>query len=399
MSEKQWINVGSAPELSIRCGGSLLIQGQSENSLIGSGNFTLTDNQIESSETLRLVVPLRATVRVKDVAGTCKIKGVQGNVLIESCGGSVSVAAIGGAVTLGTIHGEAKVQNVGRLLTITHLESDLVARGVGGVVADTVQGDCQLQQIAGPVELQKVQGDCAVNGVSADLTLRDVGGDVVIKGIAGRVYLHGRDDVRVQGPLCAGKHELSADSTLSLSWNPDDPLTLLAIAPKINNQLPLENLQRQEGQLMGQLGDGSATVMLQAKERITLKGRSEEERKWSHDEAEFDFARLGEKLAAELSSKAQEVVEQIAPELNSRVETTLRSLQTSLERVISELENPKQRTQQPPSPPPPPPPSATATPKSAEPAPDRTAEQLRILRLLEQKLITIEEANVLLARL
>lgn len=404
MSE-QWFNVGNNPTLTINCQGSISIRGRTDGSVVAKGNsYEVNGTHIESQGDLRLWVPLKSNLAIVAIAGDCRIKGVGGSVSGGEVAGDVVASSVEGDFQLEKVYGDLKVRHNGGAVVIKQeVAGDVSVNHAYGVNITKVYGDVSAKSISGALRVGEVYGDVAVKSVTDDVTLENVHGDCALANLSGTSTLvNARDDIRISGSLSPGKHSFSADSTITFRWPADASLAVTAKAPKINNRLTLDESTSEEGALSGTIGGGDAVVNLSARDRITLRpdARSESE-DWTFAEFEFDMAGIGEKISAELNTRMEELSSRIGPEINVKVEGALRKAQAAVERVAQQMEREISQAQ------------AKASRKAKvkkksrpsrsapqpEPAVDTSAEQLKILSMLEEGTISIKEANELLASL
>ena len=411
MSE-QWFDVGAAPHLTITCDGSIALRGRTDGSVVAKGSsYSIDGTHITSEGNLKLLVPKDASVTFERVEGSVKLKALGGSLSAESISGDVSLFGVQGAINITDVHGDLRI-NDSSSVTIENVHGDLKVRGCGELQIQAIHGDATVAHSDAGVSLHQVYGDVMLRTIGGDVNLPEVHGDVAMGNVAGIVNVIAHDDIRLNGALGPGKHHLKSESTLAFRWPPEAPLTLTALAPNISNKLPLVDIAHNSkaGELSGRIGDGACTVTLEAAERITLRPdvRSEYESDWeSFAEFDFDMSGIGERISAELNAKMAEFSTSVGPEINMQVERALRKAQSAIDRAVgkmdSELKNSQRRGRRP-TPPPPPrkpgrPRSAPTPPPAPETPVDTTAEQLKILKMLEEGTISVNEANELLAAL
>ncbi|MCZ7671400.1 MAG: hypothetical protein M5U34_31835 [Chloroflexi bacterium] len=194
-------------------------------------------------------------------------------------------------------------------------------------------------------------------------------------------------------------------------WPVDAPVTINAQASAIKNRLPLQDVAEEAGVLTGHLEQGSAVLNLEAGGRIILKEAQLVKDAWAQDSGEdfnfnfgFDFAEIGERISREVEQN----VSRLADELQHRFgpnfgEEMAEKFARKAEHAAAKAEQAAARAQQRAerqqarharwTPPPPPKPAAPPKPKSSP------EEQIKILKMVEQGIISPEEANTLLQAL
>ena len=360
--------------------------------------------------TIRL--PHDATLRVERVYGDARFKLLEDQLIIEQIMGSLTLRSVAGT----------QIESVQGNLSARQVAGDLLVNQVmGNAEARNVQGRCLLEEVSGNLELRDVDGE--VNSSArgnADLRLRTLSGENYSVECSGnlrcrlpedastRLELSSEaEDIRVRQPTGTQTHrkarcelnlgagevamKLSAGGSLYVSSQPADwaePEDLGAdfsegfgfsgdynsriadqIAAQIESQM--EAMTRRLNEQMANLSSAMGKA-----------GLSEAE-----TEALMERARETQERAAAL---AQEKMRRAQAKLERKLEAARRRSEMKAQAAERRSQS---RGRRPwsfewPSPPPPPP---------KEPVSDE--ERLMILRMLEQKKITLQEAEELLAAL
>lgn len=364
----------------------------------------------------------------------------------------------GAAVQVGSAEGEARFRLLDDSLTIGVVHGSLFLRNVAETKAETIHGELLAKQVAGDLEVNQVhgnvlardiQGSCRLLNVQGNLDLRDVEGDIQVT-VDGNMRLRLSLMMGSQYQLEAGGNvhvRLPEDASLRLNLNSGGFITV---------RLPDERKVTQEESCELTLGDGSGTMNITAGGSIYLSARDsgldEDEAAGSSpsgmpDDFNEQIARQVEaQLDAQLGMMNRQLNEQMATltaslgragmsadeaerimrqarerseRSNAQAQEKVRRAQEKLERKLEagrrrdeqrasqgSSQRPGQRPGQgtwgarfgrgafhvnfPPTPPGPPVP-----PKEAV----SDEERLAILRMLEQKKITLEQAEQLLSAL
>jgi hypothetical protein len=168
--EKKVVTTSAAPTILLDVKGDLRCKGQDtlEVTVKSDNPEDLVFDALDDRVTIRcpgdcnVGVPRAAIVQLSAVQGDVVIKALDGDLIID------------------TIHGDLELRNV-RLTRIGNLNGDLEAKNVeGNLIIDSVRGD---------VSIRGVQGDFTVtNHVAGNLNLSDVGGNASAT-VNGNVYL------------------------------------------------------------------------------------------------------------------------------------------------------------------------------------------------------------------
>jgi DUF4097 and DUF4098 domain-containing protein YvlB len=373
----------------------------------------------------------------------------QDDVVRINCDGNCEIRMpSGGAVQLNNAHGEARFRLLEDVLKIETVHGSLYLRNVAETTVETVHGELLARQVAGDLKvdhvhgnvmLRDVQGQCLLEQVQGNLDLRDVEGDV-------KVALQGNARLRL-GAILGSQYEIQAEGNVHCRLPEDASIrvNLSSSGRMISVKMPDETKTYQQESYTFTLGEGAAVMNISAGGTIYLSVR---EMDWSEDEdqpANFDeFSRMqddfSEQIARQVESQIEAQMEMMNRQLNQQManltasigmagvsaeetERIVRRARESSERAAAQaqekvrraqeklerkLETTRRREEQHAQPGahwgfragrggwhvnfPPTPPAPTKEAVMDE-------ERLAILRMLEQKKITLEEAESLLSAL
>jgi hypothetical protein len=310
-----------------------------------------------------------------------------------------------GPVTLGRVSGDASLRNVGAL-NAESIAGDFTLRGGKGVCAiDTVSGDASIRDIDGMVAIENVGSDLYVRNVHAAVDVK-AGGDVAL-------YL---------APLPGQTYDITAGDDLILRMSPDTnvKLHLTSGSPdSIHVDFPGVDLPEDCTGcevVIGQAADAMAEMLLTAGDDLLVTSQAD-----SWDSA-ADFG-VGMRDGGEWNVPPFELPEDFSERINQRVQAAMERAQSHLEaanrhaetaghRASIKIEAAMRR--------------AEAKARAAEvrsrrgqanirigrwnwdvtphgpvqgSAPVSDEERLSILKMLQEKKISVEEAEKLLAAL
>jgi hypothetical protein len=366
-----------------------------------SGTFPIT---VSCDEDLIVYLPHASNVKVDQVSGDASLQALSGPVTLGPVDGDLTIKDLG-PVTLGTVSGDVSLRNVGAL-NAESIAGDFTLRGGKGVCAvDTVGGDASIRDIDGMVAIENVGSDLYVRNVHAAVDVK-AGGDVAL-------YL---------APLPGQTYDITAGDDLILRLSPDTnvKLHLTGGSPEsIHVDFPGVSLPEDCAGcevLIGQAADGMAEMLLTAGDDLLVTSQAD-----SWDSA-ADFG-VGMRDGSEWSFPPFELPEDFSERINRRVQAAMERAQSHLEaanrraessghRASIKIEAAMRR--------------AEAKARAAEvrsrrgqanvrigrwnwdvtphgpvqtSAPVSDEERLSILKMLQEKKISVEEAEKLLAAL
>lgn len=302
---RQTFQTDGVPILSIiECLGDLKVQGGPGAEL----HLHADDSHLEASQEgdtvmvscrsdLRVDLPYGASLRVKKVAG------------------DMVARRIGGSSTLGSISGDLALSQVGAV-TIDEVKGDLSGR--------VVEGDLTVQDVAGDMSVRNIAGSLKVGHVGRDLGVRDIQGDAVAEDV--------RSDIRLRTDLAPDREyrfKAAGDIVVRVPATVDAAFTMRTAGGDIRIKAPLDDRHEEQGQITGQLGAGSAQVVLEAGKDIILIARDGE---W--DDAGAGIGLLGAEIGAEFGTEFAGLAEEIAAQIESHME----EMSVHLENKMAHLE-------------------------------------------------------------
>lgn len=334
------------------------------------------------------------------------------SVSIDSVGGDMDLRAMEGPVQIGSVGGDLQVRSVGSL-HIDHVGGDLNLRGASG--------DCQVNAVGGDSSVKDVEGNLSLMGVGADAYIRQVLKDVQV-GAGADVVLYLDPEGKREYQISAGSSvllRLPADTGATLDLTAGGPASIRIDMPKVD---AAEVMAQGLGQVV--LGNGESRIQISAGDEIVITHRAEE---WA-SMAEFgpdawdshDFPGvppippippippvpglegLGERINERLSGKLEKIGERLGEQTRRRTEASMRRAEAAIRRAEQKMRAAEQRSRFS---------GFSGRPKvvvdhnlkfrPVQPAADPVSdeERLTILRMLEEKKISLKEAESLLAAL
>jgi hypothetical protein len=187
------------------------------------------------------------------------------------CGSELDIDSVSGDMDLRVLEKAVVISNVG---------GDLQANGTCGLTVDSVggdfsaraiQGDCRVSNVGRDVSLTTVSGQVSLGGVGADLYVRDVDGSLSAQASA--------DAVLFINPAAGGKYSITAGSTILLRLPVDASAKLNLVAggmDAIRIDFPGVEADDVQSPYQFTLGKGEAVISLVAGADIIITHNAEE---------------------------------------------------------------------------------------------------------------------------
>jgi len=343
-------------------------------------------------------------------------------------------------VQIQTAYGAARVRQLTESLLIEDVHGQLEVRETGGIQVERTYGSLRARQIDGDLVAEHINGNVYGRSILGKCILGEVNGNVEIRDVIADVQINANGNVKLELRSLGGEsYALDVDGNLHLRLpaNADAQVTFHSDSDMIRIKLPDTSRTVQESTYELTLGSGGRQIALRAGGAIYFSASDE----WETEEEGEEFTQLpddfGDQIAEMIESQLEEQMEMMNRQLNEQfdrlsnsigkkglsdeeMETIMEQARMKSERANLRAQEAMRRAQEKmvrkmeaaqrrksmrtreasrrgqtgrswsiniPTPPTPP-----VDPVSEE-------ERLMILRMLEQKKITLEEADELLSAL
>jgi hypothetical protein len=283
---------------------------------------------------------------------------------------------------------------------VAEVEGDVSLRGTRNGTFTAIHGDLSARMVEGDLNIDSVHGDANLHSVTGDLTIGQGFRDVNLSDVNGLVNVSGvTGDIRLRGGLKVGDHSLAARGDIVVRWPISLPLHVVASGSQIVNRLPLEDVAEEKGNLTGRIGKGGTNLALAAGGRVILRHSEAPGESWERygSDMEFDFnvemagiaARVEAEVNNHLARATRDFESRFGPDFGQRIaEKIARKAERAADHARRRTDMRGRGSW------------SEFTPPSSPPAkPASTAEQLRILKMVESGKITPEEGSMLLEAL
>ncbi len=331
-------------------------------------------------------------------------------------------------LNIDSVHGDVHIKNIQGELFLDNVHGSLTLRAVSGTQIDTVHGDFSAKEVDGSLQVCAIFGNAAVREIFGDCALRGVEGNLDLRRINGLVAADCRGNVRLRLDLLSeARSEVTADGNINCSLPPKTSVRLImkSEAEMIKVRLPESAQVYQQPELVLELEDARAEMQLAAGGGLYVSFDEDNSQETFGGEAmtSDDFGqRIAQQVKAQVASHLEMVSQKIGEQMErmsdqfkaagsstektnrviekarwsseqsaARAQEKIRLAQEKLERKLGAAQ--RQYVKKAPAVDNPAQASSVSSEKVAE------EERLMILRMLEQKKITLEEADRLLSAL
>ena len=294
--------------------------------------------------------------------------------------GDVRADGVAGLRLTGACHGDLRFE-AGSSLTVESLSGDLRVSGATEVGLGRVHGDLWAEKLIGGLQLDRADGSARLDDIRGAVTLGALAGDLrASKPVGGLVATRVNGDVQLNGPFGSPEgYAVSADGDIQIHLPADADLRLIVRAGgRIRSDVPLSPAADGSPNFSGAVGRGAGRMTLAARGdiRVAQDGAQAAGTSWERR------GRAGGDSFAELNGLGDRIRQQVTASL-AAAGINMETGEVNVGRGARAPRTPPPSERAKPSPPP----TASA------------AEQMAILKMVEDGKITPEEADTLLKAL
>ena len=360
------------PVVTIRTHGNLSLQGWDQRQIMVQGGSRYNLNVRQEGDSVFIASPEDCLISIP----------ARSKVIIERVGG------------------DAYVRNLENDLICKRIGSDLHLSRTGYISIEQVGGDCEVLQVTGDIDARKIGGDFIGKNITGCTVIERVGGDLLLQNANAPITSRAGGDIHISlANKPSGETNLAPGGDLTLHMPEDSGAAFEIISGGATIDIELgAQVQRLEQQVYsGSVGDGSARFSLRAGGDVEITSRSWNEELLRNLESKIDDEQ--QTFESSFEDRFDNMAQQMASEVASRAE---RRVQAALRRLEHRGVFPGQSTgggqfdpfnkgfpfkkNEPPAP-----------PKPSEPVSDE--ERMMILKMVEARKISVEEAEKLLEAL
>jgi hypothetical protein len=293
-----------------------------------------------------------------------------------------------------SISGDAAIRGVSGDIEIASISGDLSMRDVGSVAIGSIDADLSLRGARGNLYVKSADGDVSIRDVEGNITLDSVADDLALRGARGNVKVNVGEDVVVYlEPRDEGNYLVTAGDDILMVLPTTANATVIMQGDEIAVDWPGVKNEPDATQRTVVLGSGLAKITLNAGGDIRLTNQANAaesaEEFGNFAGLNFDWSGFGERISRQ--------VQAVTTRATRNAEEAARRAERHAERHARRWGR---------TPPPPPGPWVDFGPKgmpnppgAPKSEPVAEEERMAILKMLQEKKITAEQAEQLLQAL
>ena len=360
---------------------------------------------ITANSSCELTIPVQSSIEIEKGMGSVSISNVKNKINIEKVLGNLILMDVDSA-HIEKVGGNFSVKNASGKIYLEKINANLVVDGVESFHCEKVGGNATVRGVAGDFYLTKTVGNFKAEKISGGMQFERANGSIVARS----VNIEG--DLRADGNIRLIDFDFSDDLDLRAGGKifirvPEDfagaRLDLHSGGQEITLKSGDVDMKINEGVLEYQLGDSKRNLFISAGGEIEfVEGYDPDEEIIGDISSHFDFEEtafselIRERVvsATRRADAKVRITEKRLEQMKDRVEK-LRGFNINLELGDKKI---ALDSRIPPIPPLPPVPPIPPVPPLTRPAGKKGAsdeERLMILKMLQDKKITVDEAEAL----
>ncbi len=235
------------------------------------------------------------------------------------------------AVSVKSVSGDAHLKGIGGYLELDNVAGDLNLREVRTTSVKTCAGNFTASRIQGDLRCSSISGDCLIDEVQGQLELKGVAGDLQIQKVAGGVDAKAGGDGMIDFhpvPWQAYRIKVGGDLAIIMPADIDADLSLHSGAEEIRIFPGKLNLSRNEKKLEYKLGDGGTAIQFTAGGSVFISDNEFD----LLDGFKVNLEEFG-KLTADFSAETAEQIKVNLGTLEEDLKESLSGLAETLEQI------------------------------------------------------------------
>ncbi|HPH94791.1 MAG TPA: hypothetical protein PKW33_01840 [Anaerolineaceae bacterium] len=416
MVQKTISNFGTSSRLIIKSIGDLYLTGSDSPDIVveSESEYGVKIRQegdaflVSLLENANITLPRAAAITIEKCSGNLSLAGLSGPVAIIKVSGDLTIGQIG-QVNLEKVSGNLVAAPLnGGALQIAKVSGNACFDGAGNLSIEKISGDCLLKNQQGTFSVARISGNLIGKNLSGDLNASSISGDCSLQTVeSSQVNLRCSGNMRLGFSNTAGNHNLAAEGDLAVYIPPQ-----AAAAVKITSEgeairlrlADQTNTLRQRQHTL-QLGLGGGTLTLASDGNVLLSDQpwmdnleKDLDRAFSGQQAEPVRLHSGGRSGLNITISTDEIMQRVT----RRAEEATRRAEERINSALNRLDS---------MPIPPASPAYSndsgyneySQPDEAEvefeEMPHEAVsdeERLMVLRMIQEKKISVEEAEKLL---
>ncbi len=276
-------------------------------------------------------------IRIKDLSDQDQVKTKKDQVEIHFPGDGFIHIPHHLEVEIQSVSDQAVIKRINNEIKVASVGGDLTIIDVNTVTAESIGGDLIAKRVQGDLKVENTGGDALIDIIKGQISLRNVGGDIVITDVGGGIEATAGGEGTVDfNPVPWQAYQINVGGNLSATMPKESNADLVLKSGEKDISLTIGemNVKSKENELSQQIGEGGPTVMLTAGGKIFISG---------DDFSVFKGIKMNVKdfgeITADFSAQTTDHIKSSLDHLEVDLQESLSGLSESLEGIGLSEEN------------------------------------------------------------
>jgi len=178
-------------------------------------------------------------------------------------------------VEIKSVGTDASIKRINSDMNISTVGGDLTLNNISTASAESVGGDLFAKRVQGDLKVENTGGDALIDNINGQISLRQVGGDIIIAEVAGGIEATAGGEGTIDFlpvPWQAYKVEVGGSLSVTLPEESNADLVINSAAKDISLTIGELDLKSSDNELTHQLGEGGPAVIFSAGGKVFISG-------------------------------------------------------------------------------------------------------------------------------
>jgi hypothetical protein len=337
---KKTIETTTNPQVQVRqVGNDLQVKGWDRPEVLAkssSDNDLILEEQdgiitVSSQTDCVLYLPHEASIQIANTGTDARIRSVFGEISITNTGSNLALRDVG-PVTISNVGTDFSAKRINGRLEIGHIGSSATLGDVGEIAIGSIGSQLVAKRVRGDLNVSKsVGGNTVIRDIDGQVQIKSVGGSLHLREVSGGISVDAGGNITAEfSPVSWQAYDLEAGGNLRC-YLPDDinaELEITSGSRDIRVKTPEVSEKREEGHYTISLGEGAATVKLTAGGNVNVSTRDMDLE--GVEDFDIDFG-------DEIGSMAEEIAEQASRQIEAQLEMIENNLKVHLSGLSTSL--------------------------------------------------------------
>jgi len=214
-------------------------------------------------------------IRIKDQAEEDQVKTKKDQVEIHFPGDGFLQIPHHLEVEIKSVNGDLVIKRINNNLEISSVGGDLTINDINNATVGSIGCDLFAKRVQGDLKVKTTGGDAMIDSVSGQISLRNVGGDIIITEIGGGIEATAGGEGTVDFhpvPWQAYKIKVGGNLSITLPEESNADLEIKSAVQDISLTIGKLDIKSSDKKFAQQLGEGGPTVILDAGGKVFISG-------------------------------------------------------------------------------------------------------------------------------